>query len=46
MGVVPFGSLDGTVENSVLAGFFGDAFLPGVLALLPSEFDRVTDLVQ
>ncbi|MDA1215275.1 MAG: CvpA family protein [Chloroflexi bacterium] len=46
MGVVPFGSLEETVESSVLAGFFGDAFLPGVLALLPSEFDRVTDLVQ
>lgn len=46
MGVVPLGSLDQTVENSVLAGFFGDAFLPGVLALLPSEFDRVTNRVQ
>ena len=46
MGVVPFGSLEQTLEDSVLAGFFGDAFLPGVQALLPSEFDRVTDLVQ
>jgi membrane protein required for colicin V production len=46
MGVVPFGSLDETLADSALAGFFGDAFLPGVLALLPDEFDRVTDLVQ
>lgn len=46
MGVVPFGSLDEMVANSTLAGFFGDVFLPGVLALLPNEFDRVTDLVN
>ena len=46
MGVVPFGSLDETLADSALAGFFGDAFLPGVLALLPDDFDRVTDLVQ
>ncbi len=46
MGVVPFGSLDDMVAASTLAGFFGGVFLPGVLALLPGEFDRVTDLVQ
>ena len=46
VGLMPIGVFDQLLANSNLAPFFEDTLLLWMLAFLPSEFDRVTELID